>query len=196
MSEPVDQSGVAQSDAAKADVTTEENQPTGQESQENSPQKSRLAVLFSPTNRLYWAWVIALVATLGSLYFSEIKYFRPCPLCWLQRIFMYPLVIMLGIAAWQMDLRIRIHVISLSVIGAVIALVQNLETWGIIPKIKACTMDMSASCGTPWPIWGTSDFAKELNNIITIPVLSMIAFIMIIALLSWPKQDHRESETA
>ena len=59
-------------------------------------------------NRLYLAWVVALIATLGSLYFSEVRGFVPCVLCWFQRIAMYPLVIVLGVAAFRSDLGGRV----------------------------------------------------------------------------------------
>lgn len=139
----------------------------------------------SRDNRLYLAWVVALVATLGSLYFSEIRGFNPCILCWYQRICMYPLVILLGIAAFRSDFGIRKYALPLAVIGWLTALYQNLETWGVVPTLKACVVDASASCGTPWPVWGAND---ALNKAITIPVLSMIAFTLIIALLSWKRQ--------
>ena len=54
----------------------------------------------------------------------------------------------------------------------------------------ACTIDASASCGTPWPIWGKE--AEALNRTLTIPVLSMIAFSLILGLLSWPRQRVAE----
>ena len=136
-------------------------------------------------NRLYLAWVVALVATLGSLYFSEIREFRPCILCWYQRIAMYPLAVMLGMAAFRSDFGIRRYALVLAVIGWGMALFQNLETWGIVQTIKGCTIDPSASCGIPWPIWGAN---SPLNTILTIPVLSMIAFTLIIALLSWKRE--------
>lgn len=134
--------------------------------------------------RLYLAWVVALVATLGSLYFSEIKGFRPCVLCWYQRIAMYPQVLLLGIAAFRSDYGVRRYALPLAIIGWLTALYQNLETWGIVPTIKGCTIDPAASCGTPWPIWG---MGSSLNTVLTIPVLSMIAFTLIIVLLSWKR---------
>lgn len=133
-------------------------------------------------NRVYVAWVIALVATLGSLYFSEIRGFRPCILCWYQRVCMYPLAVLLGIAALRGDLGIRVYVLPLAVIGGLTALYQNLETWGVVPVLRACTTDPSSSCGTPWPVWGVG---SPLNTVITIPVLAMIAFTLIIVLLGW-----------
>lgn len=143
----------------------------------------------SRDNRLYLAWLIAIVATMGSLYFSEIRQFNPCPLCWAQRIFMYPLTIILGLAAFWGDHRIRRYVLPLAVIGLGFAIFQNLETWGIVQSIKACTVNAAAACDTPWPIWGSND---ALNKAITIPVLSMTAFTLIIALLSWPRTRAEE----
>ncbi|AWT35167.1 putative disulfide formation protein [Deinococcus arenae] len=136
----------------------------------------------SRDNRLYAAWVVSLIATLGSLYFSEIRHFNPCVLCWFQRICMYPLAVILGVAALTGDLRVRRYVLPLAGIGVLIALYQNLETWGVVPVLRACTADPSASCGTPWPVWGMN---SPLNTVLTIPVLSMIAFTLIIGLLSW-----------
>ncbi|NTY01809.1 disulfide bond formation protein B [Deinococcus sp. JMULE3] len=136
----------------------------------------------SRDNRLYAAWVVSLIATLGSLYFSEIRHFNPCILCWFQRIFMYPLAVILGVAALTGDLRVRRYALPLAGTGVLIALYQNLETWGVVPVLRACSADPSASCGTPWPVWGMN---SPLNTILTIPVLSMIAFTLIIALLSW-----------
>ncbi|WP_034384458.1 disulfide bond formation protein B [Deinococcus sp. YIM 77859] len=138
-------------------------------------------------NRLYLAWVVALVATLGSLYFSEARGFRPCVLCWYQRVMMYPLAIILGGAALRGDLAVRSYVLPLAGIGWLVALYQNLETWGLVPTLRACTVDPASSCGIPWPIWGTGSLAP-LNTVITIPVLSMVAFTLIIGLLSWRRE--------
>lgn len=138
-------------------------------------------------NRLYLAWVVAIVATLGSLYFSEIKEFRPCILCWYQRIAMYPLALILGMAAFRSDFGIRRYALSLAVIGWLIALYQNLETWGVVPVPKGCSVDPSAGCSVPWPIWGAE---SPVNTILTIPMLSMIAFTLIIALLAWKREPR------
>ncbi|GAA5439603.1 disulfide bond formation protein B [Deinococcus caeni] len=139
----------------------------------------------SRDNRLYAAWVIALIATLGSLYFSNILGFKPCVLCWYQRVAMYPLAVILGIGALRGDLSARVYALPLAGVGAVIALIQNLEDWGLIPVLKACTADATTvACDIPWPLWGGGALAG-LNTILTIPVLSMTAFILIIGLLSW-----------
>ena len=79
-----------------------------------------------------------MVATLGSLYFSEIRSFVPCVLCWFQRVTMYPLVIVLGVAAFRGDVAGRVYALPLAVIGWGVALVQNLEGWGVIQTLKVC----------------------------------------------------------
>jgi disulfide bond formation protein DsbB len=67
------------------------------------------------------AFVVALVGTLGSLYYSEIAHFVPCKLCWYQRIGLYPLTVLLGIAALRRDAGIRLYVIAQAAIGLVIS---------------------------------------------------------------------------
>lgn len=56
---------------------------------------------------LYMAWIVSMIATLGSLFFSEILGFIPCELCWFQRIMMYPLCIILGIATFYNEKNIK-----------------------------------------------------------------------------------------
>ncbi|GGJ62210.1 disulfide bond formation protein B [Deinococcus aquiradiocola] len=138
----------------------------------------------SRDNRLYLAWVVALVSTMGSLYFSEVRHFVPCVLCWFQRICMYPLVIVLGVAAFRADLAGRVYALPLAVIGWLVALVQNLEGWGVIRTLKVCGVGQTTvGCDAKWPVFG--DSLTGLSNVVTIPVLAMVAFTLVIALLSW-----------
>ncbi|WP_293913586.1 disulfide bond formation protein B [Deinococcus sp.] len=141
----------------------------------------------SRDNRLYLAWVFALVATLGSLYFSEIKAFVPCVLCWYQRICMYPLAVLLGVAAFRADLGIRAYALALAGIGWSIALYQNLEVWGVVQSLKACSVGpIGTGCDAKWPWLGTGS-GQAVSNVVTIPMLSMLAFTLIFALLSWKR---------
>lgn len=141
----------------------------------------------SRDNRLYLAWVIALVATLGSLYFSEIKSFVPCVLCWYQRIFMYPLAVLLGVAAFRADLGIRAYALALAGLGWAVALYQNLEVWGVVQSLKACSIGpIGTGCDAKWPWLGTGS-GQAISNVVTIPVLSMTAFTLILILLSWKR---------
>ena len=95
----------------------------------------------NPSNRLYLAWVVALVATLGSLYLSEVRGYQPCILCWYQRIAMYPLSLLLGIAAFRDDLDIRRYAMPLAGIGLLTSLYQNAEDWGWIPVPPMCSAE-------------------------------------------------------
>src|SRR6059036_3097018 len=70
---------------------------------------------------LLLSWLAAVIATLGSLYFSEVLNFIPCTLCWYQRIFMYPLAIILGIAFYRNDQGIFRYTLPLSIIGMIIS---------------------------------------------------------------------------
>lgn len=118
---------------------------------------------------LYFAWFVSLVATFGSLYFSEIKGFIPCDLCWFQRIFMYPLVVILGIATFQSDSTVKKFVLPLSIVGSIISFFHYLEQK--VPGfggIKPCVSGVPCS-------------AEYINwlGFITIPFLALIAFTLI-----------------
>lgn len=139
----------------------------------------------SRDNRLYLAWVVALVATLGSLYFSEVRHFAPCILCWYQRTMMYPLALLLGVAALCGDLGIRRYGLTLAAVGWLVSITQNLEVWGVIKSLKACTAGVP--CDAKWPIFGDANVA--ISNIVTIPLLALIAFSLILGLLAWRRQD-------
>ncbi|WP_246333753.1 disulfide oxidoreductase [Thermoactinomyces mirandus] len=122
---------------------------------------------------LYFAWLISLVATSGSLFFSDVLDYTPCTLCWWQRIFMFPLVIVLGIAAYRDDRRIVPYVLPLSVLGTGVAFYQYL-----LQKIPPLTQVSACEAGIPCD--------KEYINLfgfITFPFLSMIAFILIFVCL-------------
>ncbi len=122
---------------------------------------------------LYLAWIIAIVATSGSLYFSEVRKFIPCTLCWYQRILMYPLVILLGIASYRHDKNIVVYVLPMSLLGGGIALYHYLEQKipGVgVPEI--CSVGVP--CNVQWINW---------LGFITIPFLSLTAFVLISLLL-------------
>lgn len=118
---------------------------------------------------LYVAWVVSLVAMFGSLYFSEIKGYIPCELCWYQRIFMYPLALILGIGTFQNDSSVKKFVLPLALIGGSISFMHYLEQK--IPGfggIKPCVSGVPCS-------------AQYINwfGFITIPFLALVAFLII-----------------
>ncbi|MBA2874718.1 disulfide formation protein C [Thermaerobacillus caldiproteolyticus] len=120
-------------------------------------------------NLLISAWGISLIATLGSLYFSEVLKFIPCDLCWFQRIFMYPQVILLGLAAIRKEYGIARYSLTLSIIGGTISLYHYLMQK--IPFFQ----EHSISCGRV-PCTG-----QYINwfGFITIPFLALTAFFLI-----------------
>ena len=73
---------------------------------------------------LAFAWVVALVATLGSLYYSEVRLFLPCELCWYQRIFMYPQAVILGLALWRQDFGVWPYSLALSLLGGSVSVLH------------------------------------------------------------------------
>ncbi|MCM2677316.1 disulfide oxidoreductase [Alkalicoccobacillus plakortidis] len=123
-----------------------------------------------PTNYfLYFAWITAMIATLGSLYFSEVKGFVPCEMCWYQRILMYPLALILGIAAYHNDSRIKKYVLPLSIIGAVTSLYHY-----SLQKLPSLVTASPCSEGVPCNMQYINWF-----GFVTIPFLALVAFCLI-----------------
>lgn len=136
---------------------------------------------FIKKNLAQFALLQAAVATLGSLYFSEILKFPPCVLCWYQRIFMYPLVIILAVGIWKKDKNLPFFVLPLSIAGALIAIYHNLLYYKIIPE-SAAPCILGVSCTTKFIEW---------LGFITIPFLSLLAFASItILMLFYKKQNN------
>lgn len=117
--------------------------------------------------------VVALVSTLGSLFLSEIAGWNPCKLCWLQRIFMYPQLILLVIALWRQDRSIAPYILALAVIGLVIAsyhYIIQLQNIVASPLNPATPCDASGeSCvKTPFIVFGY----------VTIPMMALTGFAL------------------
>jgi disulfide bond formation protein DsbB len=130
-------------------------------------------------NALLFSFILAALSMVGSLYFSEIAHFEPCELCWFQRICMYPLAIILGIAAFRKDLKIRVYALVLSAIGLILAgyhyAIQRLAAASLF-----CSATSEASCSqAPFMTFGY----------VSIPLMAFTAFAMIIVLLTcWQRR--------
>lgn len=132
---------------------------------------------------VYIAWVQSIVAMFGSLYFSEVKKFPPCVLCWYQRILMYPLVLIIATGILRKDKNLPYYVLPLSLIGTLIAIYHSLLYWNILPEsIAPCVAGVSC----------TTKFISYFG-IITIPFLSLCSFLLIdvcmILFLRWKKPE-------
>jgi len=121
---------------------------------------------------MFASWGIALIATAGSLFFSEVLKYIPCNLCWYQRIFMYPLVILLGVASAKKDDKISLYILILSSIGGLISLYHYL-----IQKVPALH-ELGNACGI---VPCNTEYINWFG-FITIPFLALVAFVLIIAL--------------
>lgn len=134
-------------------------------------------VVLSRTNAFYGAWLVALTATLGALFIGEIMGQAPCILCWYQRIAMFPLALILGIACYTSDFSGRRYVLPLATIGGLIALWHSLLFVGVVPEtVQPCTRGGPSCSGADQTLFG----------ILPLPFLSLGAFAAIIALLTIP----------
>jgi disulfide bond formation protein DsbB len=134
---------------------------------------------------LWVAWGFALVATLGSLFFSEVSQFIPCRLCWFQRIGMYPLAALLLIAAIRRDYRGgALYGLPCAVFGALVAIYHIYIEYH--PEAETAGCKIGAPCTTKW---------IDKLGYITIPVLALTAFLTIITLLSMAL-SHSRSRSA
>ena len=147
-------------------------------------------------NLLFICWLIAVSATLGSLFFSEVMERVPCVLCWYQRIAMFPLAFIFTVGLLPLDVRCvryalpiavagwatalyHCHAVSgryalpIAVAGWATALYHCLLYLGVIPEsMQPCTQGVSCA-----------DVKIELIGFVTIPLLSLLGFTLIIALL-------------
>jgi disulfide bond formation protein DsbB len=118
------------------------------------------------------AWIVPTIAMSGSLYFSEVAQYVPCVLCWYQRIAMYPLVVLLGIAALRGQAAIRPYVLALSLIGGAISayhiMVQR------IPNLPTGSCSLDSPCTAIY---------VEVFGFVSIPVMAFSAFLLIAALM-------------
>lgn len=120
-------------------------------------------------NILFIAWAVSIIATFGSLYFSEIRQYEPCTLCWYQRIIMYPFTVILGIAVIKKDFQISFYSMILSAIGILTSAYHY-----ALQKLSFLA-DTAPSCGR---VPCTGQYINWLG-FISIPFLALIAFIII-----------------
>ena len=123
--------------------------------------------------RLWLAWLVAAASMAGSLYFSEAANFTPCKMCWLQRIAMYPLAVLLLIAAVRRDRGFCIYAIALASIGALISAYHYLIEWR--PSLGSGACDITAPCTVPW---------FRQFGFVSLPLMALCGFAAIISLLT------------
>lgn len=118
------------------------------------------------------ALAVAVTATVGSLYLSDVAGFPPCKLCWYQRIAVYPLVPLLGVAAWRRDRGVRPYALALIALGLPVSLYHVvLER---LPSLEGGFCDPANPCTIIW---------VQRFGYLTIPAMAATAQVLVAALL-------------
>lgn len=136
------------------------------------PKTRSLIIRLGQTYGLLLAFVIAVVSTGMSLYYSEIAGFAPCVLCWWQRIFIYPQVILLGMMLWRKEYKIIDYAIAVLIPGLLVSIYQVALQFGV-SDVLDCTA-VGPSCD--------ARYVYEYGYI-TIPVMALTALIAMLGLL-------------
>lgn len=138
----------------------------------------RVALTISPASG-WLAWLVAAGATAGSLYFSEVANFTPCRLCWFQRVFMYPMAIVLLVAALRRDRGARWYALPLCAIGAAVSLYHYLIEWN--PQWEGGACDVGVPCSVVW--------FREFG-FVSLPFMALCGFVAIAVLVSLPRMQE------
>ena len=152
------------------------------------------AINFLGKNSVFLMFIVAFTASMGSLFSSDIAGWPPCKLCWLQRIFMYPQVILLGVALWRKETRILPYALFLCLVGMSISIVHYSEQ--VLAMIDPIGYDQSVPCDFS----GISCRAAYIQvfGYITVPMLALTAFmsnaLIAIAAMRHPLNDEERRE--
>lgn len=138
---------------------------------------------FIKNNFLALGFILSFPAILASLFYSNVIGFVPCYLCWWQRIFMYPLIFIFGIAWWKKDKSITTYAFSLAIIGALISLYHNYYYY-FTEGAGPCDAS-GVSC--------VQVLVNEFGGYISIPSLSLTSFAALIIILLVAKFYKKEA---
>lgn len=128
---------------------------------------------------LWLGFAVAAVATIGSLIYSEGLDYLPCRLCWFQRIFMYPLAVVLGVAALRRDRQIWRYAVPLAVIGSSISIYHYLIEHFPRLESSACTLDVPCSAA---PVWR--------YGFVSLAYMALSGFLLIIATMLYVRRSE------
>lgn len=125
-----------------------------------------------------YSFFLALVSTLGSLYYSEIAGFTPCKLCWFQRILMYPLVFIFFVGLRNKDKNVTKYALPFAITGTLLAAYHYFAQIGFLPQTGCLAIGYSESC---------SKLFFMTFGYITIPMMSLTAFLLLWILSKLPR---------
>lgn len=124
-------------------------------------------------NLLLLIWVQAFLALAGSLFYSEVMNYVPCELCWYQRILMYPLVLIYGIAAIKKDISIALPGLFMSGIGILVS------TYHYLVQHVSIFQEVGGACSGSVPC---NVIYVDYFGFISIPFMAGVAFLIIFVL--------------
>jgi disulfide bond formation protein DsbB len=125
---------------------------------------------------LFSVWILATISTIVSLFFSEIIKLPVCVLCWYQRIAMYPLVLILPLALFPLDIRVLRYAGILVLFGWVTALFHVLLVGGYIPKnAQPCVQDIPCS-ETHLNVFGFLNM--PMMSLLTFSIMGLLLFFV------------------
>lgn len=130
---------------------------------------------------VFGAWMIAAGSTGGALFLSEVVGVAPCVLCWYQRVFMFPLVLVLAVGLFPLDPKLFRYALALVAAGWLVALFHVLLTYGVVPSgLSPCMRDLPCS-----------RIEVQWFGFVTIPLLSLLSFTAIGAILLEARRKFR-----
>ncbi len=130
----------------------------------------------SPTFLISLTLVQAVIALVGSLYFSEVELYAPCVLCWYQRIAIYPQAFLMAVALFQKDIKVYRYSLPLLAAGGIISLYHNwiyynANFFNPTTELLPCSANGGASC---------TERYLEYFGFVSIPLLSLMAIIIMV----------------
>lgn len=142
-------------------------------------------LLLVQKNGMLLAFIVALTALLGSLFYSDVLGYEPCKLCWFQRIFIYPQVLLLGIALFKKDRNIINYSLIFAIIGGLIALNHYILQVTGVSLLPCSAVGYSVSC---------SKLFVLRFGYITIPMMALSASILMTISLLFARQYDNSSK--
>ncbi len=136
-----------------------------------SGKRNNVFFQFWEKHGLLFSFIIVLIGTIGSIVYSDVLGYLPCKLCWFERIFMYPQVIILLIALKRRDGSELFYAFWLSIFGAVTSLYHHLIQVGFFPESAFCSIGASGDC--------SKVFVSTFFGYVTLPMMAFSAFLLV-----------------
>jgi disulfide bond formation protein DsbB len=143
----------------------------------------------SPSFLVSFTLAQAVIAMLGSLYFSDVELYSPCALCWYQRIAVYPQAFLMAVALWRKDSKVYYYSLPLLVTGAIISLYHNwlyysANFFNKSTEIIPCSVNGGPSCAEQY---------VEYFGFVSIPLLALVSMVVMIVCMLRLRAISKES---